>query len=96
MNILTSVVGASFRPTEVKNIIRNLAHGDEVILRPEPTNEHDANAVQVFYEDTFIGYIPKSENVEVLHALASFESYVASVVGFANPLKPFVEIEFGA
>lgn len=44
--ITTSLVGAHFRPP-AKALLACLPAGHPLALRPEPTNEYDANAVQV-------------------------------------------------
>ena len=37
--------------------------GDEIKIIKEPTNEHDSNAIAIYYNSIHIGYIPKEENV---------------------------------
>ena len=36
--------------------------GDRLILRREPDNPHDANAVRVDWQGQQLGYLPRSEN----------------------------------
>jgi hypothetical protein len=36
-----------------------IAIGDPLLLRHEPENQWDPNAVKVFWNDQWIGYIPK-------------------------------------
>jgi len=45
-SITTQLVGAHFRPP-AKALLACLPAGHPLFLRPEPTNEYDANAVQV-------------------------------------------------
>ncbi len=45
-SITTQLVGAHFRPP-AKALLAVLPAGHPLLLRPEPTNEYDANAVQV-------------------------------------------------
>lgn len=45
-SITTQLVGAHFRPP-AKALLACLPAGHPLLLRPEPTNEYDANAVQV-------------------------------------------------
>lgn len=95
MEFLTSIVGVNFRPADAKQAVRDLAVGDEVYLEPEPDNAYDTNAIKVLTaDDTFIGYIPRSENFEIGEALAADRSYTAEVTSFASELKPFISLVF--
>ena len=42
-----------------KKMALGIAIGDPLLLRHEPTNEYDPNAVKVFWQDHWIGYLPK-------------------------------------
>lgn len=57
----TKLVGVGFRPKEDRDIAKALKEGDALVLRREPGNEHDANAIQVLSHGTFIGYIPATD-----------------------------------
>jgi hypothetical protein len=39
--------------------------GDSLVLRREPTNTHDAQAVRVEWRGVQIGYAPRAENVDL-------------------------------
>jgi hypothetical protein len=62
---ITTKVAAVFNFPMGKNVMKGLVNGDELILRREPTNPHDPNAIMVFAasgeEGNFvqIGYVPK-------------------------------------
>lgn len=48
--IALSIVGARFRPP-AENVLRNLPSGADLILRRQPDNPYDQNAVQVMLPD---------------------------------------------
>jgi HIRAN domain len=55
-----SIVGMQFRGTE--GLVKSCQEGYVVTLKREPTNQYDINAIQVWIDDTHVGYIPKKEN----------------------------------
>lgn len=60
-----SIVGAHYRPP-AKAILQCLPSGAALILRPEPTNQFDANAIMVICPTSSI---PESQHEELeLHA----------------------------
>jgi HIRAN domain len=63
------VVGESFARDNLTQIIRGKESIGEflttAILRPEPTNQFDPNAVEVLIEGKHVGYIPKHDSEEV-------------------------------
>lgn len=60
-----TLVGASFRPKDAKEVLASLTEGDIVQLIREPDNKYDPNAIQIHYEDIFIGYVAKHEAAEI-------------------------------
>jgi hypothetical protein len=44
---LTNLAGLSFRPAEIKDVVRQLQPGDELTLEREPDNAYDANAIRI-------------------------------------------------
>lgn len=56
-----TLVGASFRPKDAKEILASLTEGDIVQLVREPDNAYDANAIQIHYDGHFIGFVAKHE-----------------------------------
>ena len=47
---------------DVKHVVRRLQPGTELCLVAEPTNPHDEFAVEVFYGECKLGYVPRSDN----------------------------------
>lgn len=67
-----TLVGASFRPKEAKEVLADLSEGDTVYLVREGDNRYDSNAIQIFAEpelQTHIGYVAKHEAAEIAEAM---------------------------
>ncbi len=47
---------------DVQHVVRRLQPGTELCLVAEPTNPHDEFAVEVFYGECKLGYVPRSDN----------------------------------
>lgn len=61
---------AGVRFHELNTVINDIAEGDILILKPEPSNKFDPNAVRILYSATgihyaMLGYIPKKHSSEV-------------------------------
>ncbi|MBQ0089984.1 MAG: NINE protein [Prevotellaceae bacterium] len=62
------IAGISYRTDDVKTIMKKgnpnysdfvyRIKEDYVILRPEPSNPHDSNAIAIYMNDVKIGYVP--------------------------------------
>ena len=61
-----------------------LKRGSEVSLVPEPTNEHDPNAIAVYINGKQVGYVPADETEEVRQYLAAPYSVRAWISGGAS------------
>ena len=61
-----------------------LQRGAEVSLVPEPTNEHDPNAIAVYISGKQIGYVPAGETGEVRQYLTVPHSVRAWISGGAS------------
>ena len=53
---------------------------EPVTLVPEPTNQHDPNAVKVMINNIFVGYVPKTHNVLALQLLSAGYSNITAYV----------------
>lgn len=89
----TTMVGATFRPAEAKDIIKALRIGDIVDLEADPDNEYDATAVKVMRDGTHIGFIPAAQNYLMFSRLMEGEAMTGEIIAFENTLKPVLEIE---
>lgn len=94
--LTVTMVGATFRPAEAKDIVRGLSIGDRVQLAPDPNNEYDTTAVAVYSDDVHIGFIPKESNSALFAVLMDGADISAEIIAFENTLKPVLEIHFDA
>lgn len=92
--LTVTMVGATFRPQEAKDIVRGLGIGDWVQLLADPNNEHDSTAVAVYHDGVHIGFIPRDSNSALFAALIDGAEIYAETVAFENTLKPVLEIDF--
>lgn len=92
--LTVTMVGATFRPAEAKEIVRNLHIGSRVQLQADPDNQWDSTAVAVYAEGEHIGFIPKESNSALFAVLMDGAEISAEVVAFENTLKPVLEINF--
>jgi HIRAN domain len=60
MKALVALVGMKHRGTE--KLVESLPLGEPLTLIREPTNQYDANAVQVWARDQHVGYVKSSQN----------------------------------
>lgn len=93
MQILCDMVGANFRPTETKEIIKSLRVGDILTLEREADNPYDKFAVRCVYQDEFLGFIPKDSNYEIAAALDAGLELTAEIIAFQNSLRPSLSVE---
>lgn len=91
--MMTTMVGASFRPSEARAIVSHLNVGDRLELRADPDNAYDDTAVAVYSENIHIGFIPKDHNADLFSRLIDGEEIEAEIIAFENTLKPILEIE---
>jgi len=63
-------------------VIEKMKVGDKLILKPEE-NIYDENAVEIYYEDKKLGYIPRSANYSIGVILRNgwdiFEAFVQKI-----------------
>jgi len=60
---------AGFTYYDGVEVFQELKIGSKLILKAEPENRFDPNAVAVFYNKIMLGYIPKGENKQVSQLL---------------------------
>ena len=93
-----TLVGASFRPKDAKEVLASLTEGDIVQLVCEPDNKYDPNAIQIHYDDHFIGFVAKHEAAVIAadmdEALADYpgEEFTATVT--AKPSRYSAVLEY--
>jgi len=65
---------------DYKEIKRNLNIGDRLQLIAEPDNEHDAQAVEVWFGAYKLGYLPRELNLAAANFLANSMPLEAKIV----------------
>ena len=63
--------------------IEEMKVGDELILKREYDNIYDENAVEIYYKDIKLGYIPRNANYSIARIMDAgwdiFEAYVQAL-----------------
>ena len=75
---------AGFKYYDGLDVIDELKTGTPITLKAEPDNPHDTAAVEIYYKDTKLGYIPRNVNSKISTLLvfghaSIFESRIISV-----------------
>lgn len=78
------VVGIHFRGRDVKELAASLPLGTELSLRREPENEHDQNAIMVYYLDTHIGYVNRQSALWIAPDMDEGVEYTALLVDYED------------
>ena len=64
-------------------IMEEIKAGDKVQLKAEKSNIHDENAVEIYYKDKKLGYIPRSANYSISVLLNAgwdvFDAYIQKI-----------------
>lgn len=76
-----AVVGMHFRGSDAVQLAASLEPPTALRLQREPENEWDANAIKVFYEDTWIGYVERGQAMWISMDLDTGSTAVARVTG---------------
>jgi len=69
-----------------------LSVGDELSVIRETSNEHDADAVAVYFQDQKLGYVPRGENHAIAQMLDRGESLEASITKLMTDEDPWERI----
>ena len=64
-------------------VINEIKVGDKLILKTESQNIHDENAVEIYYKDTKLGYIPRNANYSISKIMNAgwdiFDAYIQKI-----------------
>lgn len=69
--------------------VRRLKAGSLLTLCAEPKNIYDAHAVEIFYDNTKLGYVPRNQNKHITRLLAQDARLSCRVVGVNPGKKPW-------
>lgn len=68
--------------------------GDKLLLKREPDNRHDANAIRVEWNGHQLGYVPRAENRALAAAMDRGEKVEARVATLKKHRNPWQRVEF--
>tara|TARA_R110002049_G_scaffold65387_1_gene171652 strand:- start:2287 stop:2691 length:405 start_codon:yes stop_codon:yes gene_type:complete len=84
IKIQSDIHVAGFVYYDGETYIQQLKNGDKLTLKAEPENPHDEKAVEVYFGDTKLGYIPRYQNETASRFLQ--EGY--TVTAFVEKVRP--------
>lgn len=88
---------AGFQYYDGETVWRNLAVGDAVQLVREPDNRHDEYAIEVYWKDRKLGYVPRVANRTLAQMLDRGQTLTAKIANRQSAENPWerLEIEIG-
>lgn len=78
-SIKTSIAGVYYANS--LSILKTLSPNTPLNLKPEPTNPHDPNAIEVIYQETKLGYIRRNLNMDLLRITNEGRSILCKFIG---------------
>jgi hypothetical protein len=91
LTVLTVAI-AGFRHYPAGRNLLDMPPGTPLRLVREPTNQHDALAVQVWHGDRMLGFVPRANNVDVAWALDGGVEVLAVFAGNNLDKEPAMQI----
>lgn len=83
MDIYKSCQIAGFKYYKGFKVFNKLKIGKKVKLKYEENNIYDENAVEVYYKNTKLGYLPKHQNYSIAQILKKghniFKAYIQNI-----------------
>ncbi|WP_448605069.1 HIRAN domain-containing protein [Thermoleptolyngbya sp.] len=88
---------AGFQYYDGEKVWQNLAIGDAVQLVRQPDNKHDEYAIEVYWKDRKLGYVPRVANRTLAQMLDRGETLTAKIANRQSADNPWerLEIEIG-
>ena len=83
----SNIFVAGFAYYQGGTCINALKKGDKLFLKAEPKNPHDQNAVEVYYKNIKLGYIPRYENETTSRFLQQNYTLIAEV----EKVRPYAD-----
>lgn len=75
-------------------VVSQIRVGDALILKRDPTNPHDSNAIEVLWLGHMLGFVPRRENKAVARAMDRGDPLVARVVALRPEESPWRRLRF--
>lgn len=78
---------------DIESVAHQLALGQRVLLKPEPNNQHDPNAIEVYWQNNKLGYIPKVSNRSLFNMLMQKQKISAYISELNINQLPYAGLE---
>ena len=65
---------------DIHQVVEQMSLNDKLTLKREPDNKHDCKAVEVYWRDHKLGYVPRISNFALAKMLDDGENITAKVV----------------
>ncbi len=92
MQVITTLMGANFRPATAKAMLREAVIGERLSLEPDAENEYDPSAVRVIRNGEHVGFVARGDNGPIFARLTAGDELFAEIIAFESVLKPVLEI----
>ena len=80
---------AGFQYYEGKKLWKKLSLGDTLKLNREPNNAFDENAVEIYWKDRKLGYVPRVENTAVAQMMDQGHALTALITDKQKSWNPW-------
>lgn len=77
---------------QYKKIQNKIREGDSLVLKRDIENIHDAFAVEVYFKDYKLGYLPAYENIVIANMLDA-NVHLTAKVSFFSPKAPIWQMQ---
>lgn len=85
---------AGFQFHEGEFVFARMKLGDRLNFRRDPNNRFDQRAVQVYWQDTQLGFVPRRDNVAISQMLERGEPLTASITALRESENPWDRVRF--
>ncbi len=93
LTLLTTKVAGSqyYQGEQIRGLLKP---GDSLRLQRQPDNPYDSRAVEVYWRDHKLGYIPRSDNAVIAQLLDNGTRLQARITGLEDDDNPWNRIRF--
>jgi len=92
--LLLETVVAGFNYYYGEKIWKKLRVNDSLILKREPTNPYDENAIEIYWKKWKLGYVPRVDNSVIAQMLDRGENLLATITWLKVDEDPWERIGF--
>ncbi len=78
----------------LSSVCGEIRTGDKLLLKREPENRHDANAIRVEWNGHQLGFVPRAENRALAAAMDRGDKVEARVARLKRHRNPWQRVEF--